>query len=256
MTDSERPDWYWEIAIATNAVVKGMFGAQGESGHICARTLPWELQVDCTHGLNAVVRRLSATFANELEDGDVVVIADKVVAACLDRIGPRRILTDPDPKTVGAIERVELAEFWAAELGIQIEPLHLLLADEYGTQEATVGTDDPNVRAGEIAACVRATTGRLVDVVISDTDTGIDVRAFLIGTLTLGATPLGSTNGLNLYEAMRCATAAEFVRGHKRGIPVVVCKPAERRRDRVSVGVPRGYGGFLDAHKEGGLTYA
>jgi len=40
----------------------------------------------------------------------------------------------------------------------------------------------------------------------------------LIGCVTIAATPLGATAGLNLYGAMRCATAAEFVRGHTRRV--------------------------------------
>ena len=36
----ERPDWFWELAIATNAVVKGVLGSLGQSGHICASVDP------------------------------------------------------------------------------------------------------------------------------------------------------------------------------------------------------------------------
>ncbi len=92
--------------------------------------------------------------------------------------------------------------------------------------------------------------------VVSDTDTGLDVLAPLIGTLTIGATPLGATAGLTLYECMRCACAAEFVRGHDKGIAIVVCRPAARCAKRARLGEHRGYAGMLDRHREGALTYA
>ena len=102
----------------------------------------------------------------------------------------------------------------------------------------------------------RERTGSTVDVVVSDTDTGLDVRAPLIHTVTIGATPLGATAGLTLYECMRCACAAEFDRGHDRGIPLVLCRPARRCAQRERMGEHRGYDGVLDARREGGLTYA
>ena len=51
------------------------------------------------------------------------------------------------------------------------------------------------------------------DVVVSDTDTGTEVRETLIGCITVGATPLGATAGLVLYECMRVAAATELCRG-------------------------------------------
>ena len=256
MTGLERPDWYWEIAIAANAVVKGVLGAQGESGHICASAQACHIQLDCSRGLEVVVRQLASTIAGDLQNGDVVVLADKVVALTLGRIGPLHLLTDPDPKTVSELERAALAIYWTRQLGFTVETRHLLLADEYDGRQSTLGTDDPNMRAADIAKIICEVAGSKVDVVISDTDTGIDVRTFLIGTLTLGATPLGATRGINLYEAMRCAVAAEFVRGHQRGIPLVICKPAQRRRNRTGTGEARSYSGFLDAEQEAGLTHA
>ncbi len=72
--------------------------------------------------------------------------------------------------------------------------------------------------------------------------------------MTIGATPLGATGGLTLYESMRCACAAEFERGHDRGIPVVIRRPAQRCVRREGMGAHRGYAGVLDAEREN-LTY-
>ena len=59
-----------------------------------------------------------------------------------------------------------------------------------------------------------------------------------------------------MYECMRVANAAEFVRGSSRGIPLVLCKPHPRRRRREGLGEHRGYAGRLDAKRERLLGYA
>ncbi|MBS2964825.1 hypothetical protein KGA66_17340 [Actinocrinis puniceicyclus] len=255
MTGGQRPDWFWELAIAVNAAFKGLLGSMGESGHICASTEAVEGEVDVDAGWEAALARLCALTGLAVHDGDVVVVADKVVSAALGRIGPRGVLAEPDPKTVPAHRLPALAAEWSARLGFEVTAQHLLLADEFRADQATLGTDDPNARCAQIAAALRQAHGVAVDVVISDTDTGLDTRTPIIGTLTIGATPIGATAGVNLYEAMRCATAAEFVRGHHRMIPVVVCRPARRRAVRPGMSEER-YPGFLDAGREKGLTHA
>jgi len=250
-----RPDWFWELAVAMNAAFKGLLGSMGESGHICACVIPGHGEIDTAAGWAATVGQLVGLLGPDLRDGDVMVVADKVVAAALGRVGPRRVLTDPDPKTIPSSELGSLAERWAGELGFEVTAQHLLLADEFGTDECTLGTDDPNTRAAQLAAAVKRTRGVTADVIISDTDTGLDTRTPIIGTLTIGATPVGATAGVNLYEAMRCAVAAEFCRGHGKRIPVVICRPAQRRADRPHTGQRR-YAGFLDSAKEKALTHA
>ena len=75
---------------------------------------------------------------------------------------------------------------------------------------ATAGVLDPNQAARDIALQIAQRLGKSCDVVISDTDTGLDIRETLINTITIGATPLGATGGLVIYECMRIANAAEF----------------------------------------------
>jgi hypothetical protein len=251
-----RDEAFWELALAVNAAFKGILGAMGQSGHICARTIALEGRVAVECGWGAVKAHLAAQAARALHDGDVLVVAEKVVAAAEGWLGPRSILRDPDPKTVSADERKRLAERLSRELGFDVSPLHLLLADEYPGDRATLGAADHNRAAYELATELATHHARRVDVVISDTDTGLDVREPLIGTLTLAATPLGATAGVNLYEAMRCAVAAEFVRGHDRLIPAVICVPADRRRARTFIGEARGYPGALDARRESGIAHA
>ena len=251
---SSRSDEFWELALAVNAAFKGLLGSMGQSGHICARVIPIETALDLALGWESVCAQASEAVAGTVRRGDVVVIAEKVVAAAQGRLAPRRLLLDPDPKTVDAETREQLAKRWERDLGFRVTPLHLMLADEYPGDRATVGAEDHNGAAAQLAGAIAAAAGKSVDVIIADTDTGLDVRQPLIGTVTIAATPVGATAGVNLYEAMRCAVAAEFTRGHDRGIPLVVCVPADRRRQRPRMGEPRHYSGALDASQEN-LTY-
>lgn len=252
----ERPDWFWELALAVNAAFKGLLGASGQSGHICKQTIPIVINLLVENGWPSVVSAIAEAVRDRIQEGDVLVIAEKVVAAALNRLGPREVLLMPDPKTVHQDALEELASKWEETLGFPVKPIHLLLADEYGTDRATLGADDHNLRCAEVASEIQHTTGTTVDVIISDTDTGLDTRMPLIGTVTIAATPIGATAGVNLYEAMRCAVAAEFTRGHDRGIPIVICVPAERRRRRSDIGKARSYSGSLDVSKEPGVSYA
>jgi len=250
----------WEIAIAVNAAVKGLLGAMGQSGHVCRRAIAVERYLDTGGGYDALCQQIADAITGIVLGGDTIVVADKVLALAQARIGPAEILTDPDPKTVNEATREALAARWSQACGLPISATHLLLADEYqgpdGVAAATLGCADHNAAARDIAQAIARRTGVVVDVVVSDTDTGLDVLAPLIGTLTIGATPLGATAGLTLYECMRCACAAEFVRGHDKGIAIVVCRPAARCAKRARLGEHRGYAGMLDRHREGALTYA
>lgn len=247
---------FWELALAVNAAFKGVLGASGQSGHICARTIPIRRQLNLSQGWKAFVIEFVSALPNGLADGDVVVVADKIVALALNRVGPREIILNPDPKTVPPKQLSELARHWSLKLGFKIEPYHLLLADEHKVDLATLGGDDHNKRCADLAKAVEERRGIRVDVVISDTDTGLDIRQPIIGIVTIAATPLGATRGINLYEAMRCAVAAEFTRGHTRRIPFVICVPAKRRRNRPNIGTARAYAGILNASRETSIAHA
>jgi hypothetical protein len=259
VTEEKREPTGWEIAVAVNAALKGMLGAMGQSGHVCQRAIPVEVYLDTGTGYRQVIAQAVEALRDVIQPGDTVVIADKVLAVAQDRICAAEVLHSPDPKTVGEAARETLAVTWAERCGFPVTALHLLLADEYEHPTrgplAVLGCADHNEAAHNLAEAIRESTGVVVDVVISDTDTGIDVRRPLIGTVTFGATPLGATGGLTIYECMRCACAAEFVRGHDRQIPLVVCRPARRCADRPEMGGYRGYPGVLDLANEGALTY-
>lgn len=246
----------WELALAVNAAFKGLLAIGGQSGHICASVNPMSTQLDLSAGWDLVQDQIATSLPAETKTGDVVVVADKIVAVALGRVGPRDVIQHPDPKTIPPDQLAALAEYWASQLTFPVEWYHLLLADEYLVDSASLGTDAPNERSAELARTIKRRRNLTVDVIISDTDTGLDVRRPLIGIITIAATPLGATAGVNLYEAMRCAVAAEFSRGHTRGIPVVVCVPAERRRSRPRTGEQRPYPGLLDIAREDHIAHA
>lgn len=254
--DRMRSEEFWEVALAVNAAFKGLLASQGQSGHICAKTIPVSVELPVESGWPAVVATIVQALEGKIRNGDVVVVADKVVAAAQGRIGPREVLLEPDPKTIPVEELPELATRWEKQLGFPVTPIHLLLADEFQANRSTLGASDHNTVCVELAAAIASRLGVKVDVIISDTDTGLDTRRPLIGTLTIAATPLGATRALTLYEAMRCATAAEFTRGHTLRVPVVICVPAERRRRRAGIGEPRGYSGTLDRTREPRISHA
>jgi hypothetical protein len=102
----EKSEEFWKIALAVNASFKGLLGSMGESGHICAYTKSVEADLDLEAGWNRVLSDLVALARPMVEDGDVLVVADKVVAASLGRTTDGIILTNPDPKTVSEDIRV------------------------------------------------------------------------------------------------------------------------------------------------------
>ncbi|HEU5319458.1 MAG TPA: hypothetical protein VFX28_01560 [Methylomirabilota bacterium] len=258
----------WNLAIATNAALKGLLGYMGASGQIASRTVPVRTELPTGDGVErllaavaAACRETPADAGDALEDADVVVLAEKPFAVAQKRLVPFSYVYDTDPKKLDRRARAKLLQKIAGEVAGPVEEEDLILADSYLEDPAlgpmaTVGAVDHNGLAAAAAAAIETATGKRVDVVISDTDTGIDVRQPIIGCITLGATPLGATRGLSVYECMRAACAAEFTRGARRRIPIVVCKPAYRCRKRPRIGEHRGYEGKLRLAMEGSVAFA
>lgn len=246
------------LAQAANAVVKGIMGALGESGQVTETVEPIAVALAPERGYAALLEQAAAALAPPaIRDGDVVVISEKVVAIAQGRVFPAQLLEERDPKATDREGREDLAALVRAHVP-GVEPEDLLCADVLAEETglATAGVADPNAVAHDLARLLRERHGVRCDVVVSDTDTGLDVSETLIGAPTIGATPLGATAGLVLYECMRVANAAEFVRGSHRGIPLVVCHPHRRRLRREGLGQARGYAGRLDARRERLLGFA
>jgi hypothetical protein len=242
-----------EVFQAANAAFKGLMAYFGEGGQIAKEVVPVSCELHPRRGLAAMIEEIvDALTALQLEPGDVIVISEKVFAIAQGRLFPLNLLYANDPKATDREGRADLIRE-VAEYVPDVTDTDLLLADALPDWPdgpmATCGIRDANGLAFAVAEAVARRTGSRCDVVISDTDTGAEIRENVIGCPTIGATPLGATAGLVLYECMRVACAAEFVRGAARGIPIVLCKPHERRRTRTGLAQER-YPGMLDAHRE------
>lgn len=249
-----------DFALAVNAVVKGYMGALGQSGNITKSVIPISVKLDCEPGEEALIEKIVQSLSSyDLRDGDIVVSCEKIFAIAQGRLFPRELLDRTDPKTCDRADREELLKL-VRQYVPDADDTDLICADFVTGPEAkpmaTAGVRNPNEVAVRLSRRIRDSLGVTCDVVISDTDTGLDVRETLIGTITIGATPLGATAGLVLYECMRVANAAEFCRGTDRNVPLVICRPHERRARRVGLGEFRGYSGRLDAKREALTAYA
>jgi hypothetical protein len=249
-----------ELAQAVNAAIKGYMGAIGQSGQIVEHIVPVRVTLHPTEGYTSLIDQIANSLNGaDLVDSDVVVISEKVISIAQARLFPLELLYECDPKTTDREGRKDLL-LKAREYVPDVSLDDLLLSDSllewHDGPKATAGVRNPNRVAYEIARAIHERHGVLTDVVIADTDTGLDVREELINCITIGATPLGSTAGITIYECMRAANAAEFCRGSSRGIPIVICRPHLRCTRRNGIGAFRGYDGRLDADRERLLGYA
>ena len=247
-------DLLLDFSQAVNAAFKGCMGALGQGGQIASTVTPVQVELHPERGEDELIGEIvDALSAARLADGDVVVASERLFSIAQGRLFPLDLLQQFDPKTTDREGRADLAALvrrWVPD----VTPEDLLCADSLaswpGGPMATAGVRDPNGVAHRLTLAIEARLGVRCDAVVSDTDTGTEVRETLIGCVTVGATPLGATAGLVIYECMRVASAAELCRGSSRGIPIVVCRPHQRRMARGGVGRHRGYEGRLDVARE------
>jgi coenzyme F420-0:L-glutamate ligase / coenzyme F420-1:gamma-L-glutamate ligase len=201
----------------------------------------------------------------ELEDGDVLVVAQKVVSKAegrvvrLEDIEPSEraleLANDDDPRRTEAILRE------AAEI-VRIRPPLLIVQTRHGFTCASAGVDasnapepgmlvllplDPDASAARIRDRVRELTGKTVGVVVSDsfgrpwrmgtTDVaigaaGIRVLEDLRGTTDRIGYELRSTQ---IAIADELAGAAQLVMGKADGIPVAVIRGLDVAGDGAAV---------------------
>ena len=194
------------------------------------------------------------TYALELEDDDVVVLAQKVVSKAegrvvkLDEISPsdraRELAGDQDPRRTEVILR-------EAKRIVRVRPPLLIVETRNGLICASAGVDgsnapetgtvvllpeDPDASAARIRERLRQLTGRTVGVVITDSFG----RPWRQGTIDVAIGAAGITTLLDLrgrrdsvgYELHatqiavgdEIASAAELVMGKLEGIPGAVVR--------------------------------
>lgn len=251
-----------ELAQAVNAMAKGFMSFVGEGGQVAKSIVSVNAELRPELGYESLLQQIAEALSNpklSFSDGDVIVLSEKIFAIAQNRLFPLRELYASDPKTADAEGRSDLVGKVRDHVP-DVTANDLLCADSLldwpGQPMATAGVANPNHVAADVARTIEEKLHISCDVVISDTDTGLDVRETLINAITIGATPLGATAGLVIYECMRVAAAGEFCRGSSRRIPIVVCKPHARRQRREGTGKYRGYPGRLDAKQERLLGFA
>ena len=201
----------------------------------------------------------------ELEDGDVLVVAQKVVSKAegrvvrLEDIEPSEraleLANDDDPRRTEAILR-ETAEI------VRIRPPLLIVQTRHGFTCASAGVDasnapepgmlvllplDPDASAAGIRDRVRELTGKTVGVIVSDSfgrpwrmgttdvaigSAGIRVLEDLRGTKDRIGYELRSTQ---IAIADELAGAAQLVMGKADGIPVAVIRGLDVAGDGAAV---------------------
>lgn len=233
--------------MSSHAAFRAWQAQLGEGGHVAESLIAVEAAVAESSGLAGIMAALSGV---ELSDGDVVVIADKCVSFAFGRIFPREFMGGQDPKFLLPDERRDFAHMLSKRLGYPLSERQLLCIDYVPTDRASVSIGNHNKLCNEISQAIQRDHARTVDVVISDSDTGLDYGFPLIGGATVGCSPLGATAGLTPYEAIRVSAAAEIRRGHARRIPIVICKTNARNARRPSTGLCRRYEDSFDLSRE------
>lgn len=233
--------------MASHAAFRGWQSQTGEGGHVANQVLAIEADVADSCGIESLIAALGEC---DFSNGDILVIADKSVSFAYGRVFPRHFLAGLDPKFLAMEQRREFAAKLQGLLGFSVSERHLLSIDFVGSDRASISVDAHNNVCAIIADTIRRQQGKTIDVVISDSDTGVDFGFPLVGAATVGASPLGATAGLSPYEAMRVCAAAEILRGHAKGIPFVLCKTNPRNARRAHAGEARSYGGTFDLTRE------
>ncbi|WP_144502498.1 hypothetical protein [Bacillus thuringiensis] len=238
--------------MSSHSAFRSLQAKEGEGGQVAASALPVSTTISLGDSFQAFITPLKNFH---VEHGDTIVIADKAIAIALNRIIPINFLEGRDPKFLDLLERIELSEKIKEKFNTRFNVKQLLLIDYLNNGTASLGGIDHNNICSKIAKLIYEEMGVYVDVVIADSDTGVDKGEPIIGIPTVGVTPLGATAGLSVYEAMRVSAVGEYIRGHNRNIPIVICKASKRNSMRKNISQARWYPGTLNVFMESEFHY-
>lgn len=231
-----------------NQALKGVLAGLGSGSGPTRKCEAIEVKNKINVGDDIITEELLKA-CRRYKSGSYLVIASKIVS-----ISERRIVSIPKypvPKrrTPREMRRI-LQESANEEIGL------ITIRDAIGADliETTKDTfyfallpENPNRVAAEIAGRIRKETGKLIDVIITDTSSGWRKGIEIIGIPTLLATPIGSTRGCDIYYAQRLAAMAEVARNTGKITPYVLVEPPTiRSLTRPGCGEPR-EDGFLQA---------
>lgn len=232
--------------MGTHAALRGIQAAEGDAGQIAARVSPIKMIVEEDTSFEELV----SSIQDNLQDGDIVAVSEKIVAITQRRVASRVLLKGRDPKFLSYDERCALAKELQTTLNFPVSTYHLTLIDHLPDGMMTVGTFDANRYCSKLSEKIKHCTDKCVDVLIVDSDTGVDLCQPLTGLPTIGSTPIGATAGITYYDCLRVSAAAEYVRGHNRLTPIIIVHPSERNCSRIDIGAYRGYSGSIHVSME------
>lgn len=228
--------------MSAHASFRAIQALDSQGGQVAASSINVMRNINENSGIDSIVDSLQGQM---LEDGDIIVVADKAVAIAQGRVISKKILSELDPKFQNKSEREKLAKNIYEYSGHTMTSRQTMLIDYLNEEEISLGATNHNVLCKEISLLIYEKFGVKVDTVISDSDTGVDIGEPIIGIPTVGASPLGATAGLSFYETLRVTAVGELARGHNKGVPIVICKPSFRNKFRSNIGEGRNYQGSL-----------
>ncbi len=242
-----------------NAVLRGVISAYGAGGGITGEVVPVRIDLQIISYEHLLTDVASAICNTGIESGDIVVLTSSVVALAQGRTVPLGTIPKNSgvrneiPALMSRVKLEECARLISETHHLSCTVRDILLSDTItvnGRLVLLLGPEQPNDVAFDLASLLKESRNVNCDVVLKDSDAGGACGNIVVGHPTLVATPLGTTKGLSILEAMRVAAAGEALMGKKNGIPVVLCRPANAVvRNRLGIGERR-VGAFLDATSE------
>ena len=145
----------WNLTLATNAMVKGLLGYMGAGGSYNKKVIGIPTELNPELGYEDLKLQIANVIKQQdIENGDVIVVSEKIFAVSQGRLISYSIMIENDPKKMNIDKRKELAKEIERLINQPVNDIDLILADTYvannGEMKATVGVYNPNQVAYEI----------------------------------------------------------------------------------------------------------
>ena len=241
-------EFYYEML---NQSLKGIISGLGSGSGPTKNAIVVKLSKEIEPGEHVVSENL-IDACRQCQDGAYLIIASKVIS-----ISQRRIIEVPKyplPDRHAPNEMFNLLKRYNKN-NMEITLRDAIGADLIFETDTELSfallPDNPNCEAAEIAKKLYESTGKRIDVIISDTSSGWCKGKDLIGIPTLLATPIGSTRGCDIYYAQRLSAMAEVLRNKEALAPFIIVEPPTiRSRTRSHCGEAREEGFLMGNNQE------
>lgn len=234
-----------------NQSLKGIISGLGSGSGPTKNAIVVKLSKEIEPGEKLISKDLIEA-CSRCQEGAYLIVASKVIS-----ISQRRIIVVPKyplPNRHAPYEMLNLLKRYNRD-NMKITLRDAIGADlifETNTELSfSLLPDNPNREAAEMAKRLYECTGKLIDVIISDTSSGWYKGKELIGIPTLLATPIGSTKGCDIYYAQRLSAMAEVLRNKEALAPFIIVEPPTiRSRSRSHCGEAREEGFLIGNDQE------